>query len=163
MERLELALGVRQNFLSAQWLSPSWQGWALIPSCWSKCPEGWAPAGSILFTWVFPFPCTRIFAPEEGSTEVNGACPHTEDWCASFVGTCGSTQMQPIVESFPQSWPPQIQCHAVVWTEQGWNVHLARAGVHGKMVMGNPVAARAEFLYPASGASQCMHNHEAKF
>ena len=73
MEELGLEPSVRQDFLSAQWLSMSNQGWGLSPSCWIWHPEGWAQAGSVPFQRVFPSICTGTFALERGSAEVSGA------------------------------------------------------------------------------------------
>ena len=39
MEGLELDLGVKQGFPSAQWPSPPYQEQDLIPSCYDRSPE----------------------------------------------------------------------------------------------------------------------------
>ena len=73
MEGLELEPSSRQDFLSAEWLSVSNQGWGLSPSCWSWHPEAWAQAGPVPFQSVFPSVCTGTFGLEWGSAEVSGA------------------------------------------------------------------------------------------
>lgn len=55
MEELELALGVRQDFLNVQWPSLPCHGWTLLPHCWSRSPDGEAQAGSVPFNSVFFF------------------------------------------------------------------------------------------------------------
>ena len=67
MEELELALGVRQDFLSVQWPSLPCPGWGLLPSYWSRSPEGQAQAGSVLFNGVFFFlPALRPLPKRRG-------------------------------------------------------------------------------------------------
>ena len=53
MEGLELEPGVIRGFPSARWPSPPYWEWRLIPSCWSRSPEGQAHAGSVPFKCVF--------------------------------------------------------------------------------------------------------------
>ena len=72
MERLELVMGVRQDFLTAQWLSLPFQGWGLIPSGQSRSPEGCTQAGSVPFKCVFSCSSHQDFTPEEWSDEASG-------------------------------------------------------------------------------------------
>ena len=62
------------SFLSAKWPPLLYWGWDLIPSCWSKSPEGWVGLSWLCSFFFFSLPLhTRNFAPEQGSAEVNGA------------------------------------------------------------------------------------------
>ena len=57
---LELVLGMRWDFSSAQWQSlPNWE-WGLIPSCWSRSHKVQAQARSVPFKCVF-FPLPTAF------------------------------------------------------------------------------------------------------
>ena len=62
MEGLKLEPGVRQDFPSAQWPSPPYQGWGLIPS--------WL---CFLEVCVFHSPSTRTLAPQQRSAETREA------------------------------------------------------------------------------------------
>ena len=61
------------DFHSAQWPAPPYWWWGVIPSCWSRSPEGWAWAGSVPFKSVFPPPHTGTFAAEQGNVEASGS------------------------------------------------------------------------------------------
>ena len=60
MKGLELELSIRQDFPSAQWLSPPYHGQGLIPRCWSRSPEGWADLA------VFPLSVCVSLLPRRG-------------------------------------------------------------------------------------------------
>lgn len=98
---------------------------------------------------VFLLPCTRTFVPQEQSAEASRARVHTEVQHTKCVGVSSSSQMQPVVES----WPPQIQCCTVAQSEWGWSIQLPWTGVHGEAVMENP-ATRADLSQSCLGANQ---------
>ena len=63
----------------------------------------------------------------------------------------------PMVESFPWSWLPQIQCCTVTWTQQSQSACLSWQA-RGKVVVGNSIDSRADLSapYPA-GKPAHMH------
>ena len=62
------AQSVRQDFLSAQWLSLPVRIEVCPPYWWNRCPEGQTQVDYILFKCVFSSPCPEAFAPKEGSS-----------------------------------------------------------------------------------------------
>ena len=79
----------------------------------------------------------------------NGHCHPTQILYPRILSPLG-----PKFKPFPQSLPPQIQCHTMAWSESEWSVCLALAEVHGEAVMGNPAAINADLSLPFPGASQ---------
>ena len=103
----------------------------LIPSCWSRSPEGWVGLILALFLIVFPSPCTRTFAPKEG------LCAYRSPvlcLCSShFFPGRGCSRYRPVV------W------HGVSHTQLGleYTAWWSR---------GNPVAVLLSEVWAASGA-----------
>ena len=95
---------MRQGFLSAQWLSPSWQRQGLLPSCWIRSSEGQVRSGSIAFECVL--------YPTAGEAHLV-----TEHLCAACVGICGS-QKQFKVASFLCCDHPRHSTR--LWWNTGW-------------------------------------------
>lgn len=89
MEELELGSDGRWDFPSAPRLSLPYQGWGLIPSCWSSSLEGLGPG------WLVPF--KHVFFPllaTEGSVLKQGGPCRAEVRGAACAGVYGSAQTQ---------------------------------------------------------------------
>lgn len=82
VQGLELELGMRWDFPSAQWPPMPYWGWDLVPYSWSWSPQGWALVGSVPFKWkLSPLPAAGIL-PQRGWS-VEGREVNTDSWLLS--------------------------------------------------------------------------------
>ena len=64
------------------------------------------------------------------------------------------------IESFLQSWPPQMQCHAVTWSGRG-RVDSAHAGAYSPQGShGKASILEQTSLHPAPGQAMCFSGVE---
>lgn len=119
---------------------------AVLPPC---TPPLHAPSNPL---WTIPHSSHfRLFlCSQPQSSEAQGSAPRpcmyqqVHIWAEDFskvawilCDLCHPTQSfltirlpsQFTVESLPQLWLPQIECHAVMWSKQGLRINLAQAKV----------------------------------